>query len=264
MRVRHGTLILPVLCLSCTALRLSEPPGDGAMSRQAGKAAATGEALPATERRAMPGETVLPQAPLNRLRLAATCLDEGKIEEACNHLAHFVSDHPQQTLVRSRYAELLVRQRRFGEARAQFERVLADSADDGPTPTRTLVHCHRRLMELASVRDDPRAEHLHRGIGLYLLARERERIPGSDEELPAESLLCKAAAELMQAQGQNATEAQPAWYLYRVWVQLGQHQAAQRSLRAASEAAPFAYLTPAEQRGLYAAEQRFRSESERR
>jgi tetratricopeptide (TPR) repeat protein len=261
MPVRHGWLLVPILCLSCTALRLPESVGGAAGSGRNGQAAqdtaAPPESVPAARE-----ATWLP-APANPLRLAATCLDEGKLGEASGHLARYLDDHPDQALIRSRYADLLARLRRLPEARAQYERAVADSPEEGPAAVRILVHCHRRLMEIAAAHDDDYGEHLHRGIGLYLLARQREQIGGTDDELPAESLLCKAAAELTLAQLQRTAEARPAWYLYRVWVQLGQHQAAQRSLRDTLDAFPFTSLTPAEQRGLYAVQQQQRTESER-
>ena len=46
------------------------------------------------------------------------------------------------------------------------------------------------------------------------------------------------------------SEARPYWYLHNVWARFAQQQSAQRWLRAAQAAAPFTYLTGAEQRQL--------------
>ena len=64
--------------------------------------------------------------------------------------------------------------------------------------------------------------------------------------MSAESLLCKAAGELILARRERPDEARPCWYLFEVWSQLAQRQPAARWLRAAEDAAPFSYLTPAE------------------
>ena len=81
------------------------------------------------------------------------------------------------------YAELLLRLRAAArEARDQFERFVADVQDDAALADEHLVHCHSRLMEIAEGEEDEYAEHLHRGIGLYLLARQRAALaePGGE------------------------------------------------------------------------------------
>jgi len=71
--------------------------------------------------------------------------------------------------------------------------------------------------------------------------------------LPAESLLCRAAAELKQAQALRPHAARPWWYLHITWRQLGQRDPACRSLWQASQRDPLSDLTPAEQRDLHLA-----------
>ena len=71
-----------------------------------------------------------------------------------------------------------------------------------------------------------------------------------NEGLSTEALLCKAAAELGLARMKRPSEARPCWYLHEVWSRLAQQHPAARWLRAAEAAAPFSYLTPAEQRDL--------------
>ncbi|HVS38690.1 MAG TPA: hypothetical protein VMS17_24250, partial [Gemmataceae bacterium] len=92
--------------------------------------------------------------------------------------------------------------------------------------------------------------HLHRGIGLYLLARQQAALPEDECGYPPESLLCKAAGELILASRERPDEARPCWYLFAVWSQLAQRQPAARWLRQAEAGSPFSYLTPAERRGL--------------
>jgi tetratricopeptide (TPR) repeat protein len=194
-----------------------------------------------------------PSAARNHLSLAAAYLEKGDEVTACSHLGLFLQAHPEHLTVRTQYGELLSRLHRPAEARAQFERFIADAQDQSEAVGRYLLHCHTRLMELAEDEDNEYDEHLNRGIGLLLLARQRLALPDPDGELSAEGLLCKAAGELTLARLERPDEARPCWYLYQVWSQLGQCQPAQRCLRQAETAAPFSYLTPAEQGHLQVA-----------
>ena len=53
--------------------------------------------------------------------------------------------------------------------------------------------------------------HLHRGIGMYVLARRRAELDDPADELSTEALLCKAAAELAGARALRPAEARPSW-----------------------------------------------------
>ncbi|HKB40165.1 MAG TPA: hypothetical protein VKD72_27285 [Gemmataceae bacterium] len=184
----------------------------------------------------------------NYLGLAAAWLDKGDDDRACLHLMLYVAAHPEHLSVRAQYAELLHRLRRLKQARLEFERFIADIQQDEELAEEHLVHCHSRLMEIAESEEDEYDAHLHRGIGLYLLGRQQARQPRG--ELPAEGMLCRAAAELTLARRERPDEARPLWYLHEVWASLAQSQPAARSLRAAASVAPFSYLTPTEQRDL--------------
>jgi tetratricopeptide (TPR) repeat protein len=185
------------------------------------------------------------------LSLAAAYVQQGDEAKAVGHLAEYVVAFPEHHVVRLHYAELLLRRHRTRESRDQFERFVADAQDDATLADKYLVHCHSRLMEIAEADGDAYAEHLHRGIGLYLLACERAGLPDpEDGELSVESVLCKAAGELTMAHLARHDEARPCWYLYQVWSHLDQRQPALRHLREAEAVAPFSYLTPAEKRDL--------------
>jgi hypothetical protein len=185
------------------------------------------------------------------LNLAAACIECRDEVGAARHLAEYLAAFPEHHIVRAHYAALLLRLRRPREARAQYERFIADVQDDAVLSAKHLVNCHSRLMEIAEEEGDDYAEHLHRGIGLYLLASERAGLPDPEEgELSVESVLCKAAGELTMAHLARRDEAQPCWYLYAVWSRLDQRQPALRHLREAESVAPFSYLTPAEKREL--------------
>ncbi|MCI0464818.1 MAG: hypothetical protein L0Z62_48455 [Gemmataceae bacterium] len=186
----------------------------------------------------------------NHMSLAAAYLEAGDDRAACDHLAQYVAAHPEHVLVRSHYAELLLRLQRPREAYTQFERFIADAQDEGESLVRQLIHSHTRLMEIAQREGDEYGKHLHRGLGLYWLACERMTLEAPRGELPVEGLLCKAASALEEARQCRRGAARPCWYLYRVWSRLARTEAAQQCLSQAAEAAPFGDLTPAEQRSL--------------
>ena len=154
------------------------------------------------------------------------------------------------------FRSLLLRLHRIQAARAQFERFEADIQDQGEAALSERIQCHSRLVKIAEAVEDDYAEHLHRGIGLYLIALERIVLPEPEGELSTEELLCKAAGELSLARLVRPEEARPCWYLYEVWSHLSQRQPALCRLHQASAAAPFSFLTTAEQRNLLHACQR--------
>jgi hypothetical protein len=185
--------------------------------------------------------------------LAAALLEKGDEKAACPHLAAYVRADPDNLPIRIRYAELLHHLHRSAEATAEFEYVVAEAQDEETPPPDMLLQCHTRLMEIAEAAGDDYGEHLHRGIGVYYLARECAALPSPHQKLNSESLLCQAAGELALAHLERPNEAQPCWYLYVVWTRLDQRRPALRNLCAANVAAPFSSLTSAEQRGLHLA-----------
>jgi tetratricopeptide (TPR) repeat protein len=189
----------------------------------------------------------------NRLSLAAAYLAQGKEERAAEQLKQYLNARPDHFVVRGEYAELLMRLDRLEAAREQFERFEADVQDHETLAQQHLVRCHSRLMDIATRLEDEYAVHLHRGIALYWLARQRAELTDAGDELSSEGLLCQAASEFVLARRARPDEARPCWYLHEVWSQLAQCQPASRWLRAADEAAPFSYLTPSEQRRLHLA-----------
>jgi tetratricopeptide (TPR) repeat protein len=265
MAVQRSWLGFWLLCLGCQAM----PPCEEQQSKasrywQMGQAAMregrTEEAIDCYER-SLAADADLTR---NHLSLAAAYLEENDRDSACAHLASYVHGNPEKLLIRVHYAELLLQLRRLHEARVEFEQLVFNSQKKSGATSPDLIHCHSRLVEIAEASDDVYNEHLHRGIGLYLLARKRSSLPDPDDDLPAESLLCKAAAELTLAQVQEPEEARPLWYLYQVWSRLGQRQPALCRLREANAAAPFTFLTPTEECALHLAWQRYLAEAERR
>jgi tetratricopeptide (TPR) repeat protein len=267
MLLRRVSLWLGVLCLGCHVLPAALQWSDDDLA--AGQLWEQGqEAM----RRGLPDEAIHcyeqslgadPEMVVNHLSLAVAYLEKKDQKEACVHLAIYVDARPDEPGIRARYAELLSRLHRISDARSEFERSIARAQEQGAPAANQLLHCHGRLVQIAEEAEDAYAEHLHRGIGLYQLARKRVTLPDPDGVLPTEGLLCKAAAELTLAQMERPNEARPCWYLYAIWSQLGQRQPALCQLRRAEAAAPFTYLTPVEQRSLESAYQNYRAQLHR-
>jgi tetratricopeptide (TPR) repeat protein len=250
---RHAFL-LGLLALGCQSLLPGEPPAAAPTSAEQ-----LWEQGQAAMKRGDPDEALLlyerslaadPKFARNHLSLAAAYLEKGDEAAACPHLARYVEAFPDQYLIRLHLAELLVRLENRTAACEHFEQCVAGAQDKGELGAAQLIHCHAQLMDLALAEDDVYHEHLHRGIGLLILARRRGEMPDLECDLSVEELLCKAAAELTLAHLDRPEEARPSWYLYETWTSLAQKQPAQRFLNAAREAAPFSYLTGHEKLGL--------------
>jgi len=191
---------------------------------------------------------VEPPTPDDPLTLAADCLERGDLPAAVGHLEAHVREFPDQVIFRAQLADLLARLERLPEAQAHFEAAAACAQDGPPVVQKERVHYHTRLMEIAQERHDEYAEHLHRGVGLYLVAARLVERDGDPAEI--ERLLCKAALALKDAQAKRPEDARAAWYLYKVWSQLDQPRPAAKALRQAAAAAPFSTLTACEARDL--------------
>lgn len=196
----------------------------------------------------------------NYLSLAACYLDKGADQTIASHLKRYLELQPDHHTIRAHYAEVLARLKQYAAAREQLERFVVDIQDEDELAGKHLASSHGKLMQIAREEEDDYAEHLNRGIGLFWLACQTASQPEEEKGQDVESLLCRAAAELSTARLSRPDEARPCWYLYEVWTRLAQSQPAQRSLRAAEAAAPFTYLTPAEQRGLSLAVRQLTSE----
>jgi tetratricopeptide (TPR) repeat protein len=200
----------------------------------------------------------------NYLSLGAAYLAQGQEDKSAEQLRQYLKQQPDHLVVRGQYAELLLRLDRLDEAREQFERFESDIQDHDALARQHLLQCHSRLLEISRRLDDDYGMHLHRGIALYWLARQRDELTDNSDELSSEGLLCQSASEFVMARRARPDEARPCWYLHEVWSQLAQRQPATRWLRAAEETAPFSYLTPAEQRLLHFASRRNAEEGSRK
>lgn len=186
----------------------------------------------------------------NHLSLAAAYLEKGDDRAACEQLGLFLQSQPEHRNARFYHAELLLKLGRHALARSEFERAIRYEQSEREPDVQHLVHCHTRLVEIGELLDVNYLIHLHRGIGMLLLARQRATLDDPDGALPAEALLCKATAELARAQALRPSDARACWYLHLAWRQLAQHAPARRWLAEARRLAPISDLTPSEQRDL--------------
>lgn len=184
------------------------------------------------------------------LAQAAIFLEKGDDLGACFHLGRYLQHHPHHAGARLCFAEILSKLGKWSESRVQFDLVDADSQAAKNPDLNHQIHVHTRLLEIAEAEDDDYGVHLHRGIGLWLLAQSRSKLAEPDGEVSVEGLLCKSAGELTMAQGLKPGEARPSWYLFVVWRKLAQPKQARKWLAQAQEAAPFSTLTAVEQRDL--------------
>lgn len=199
------------------------------------------------ERLATPAPAATPD---DSLSLAASCIERGDTEGAVLHMSKHLKQHPEQIMIRAYLAELLLKLGKLSDSQDQFERFIS-GAQEGEGPARQhLVHSHTRLKEIAQARDDLYGEHLHRGIGMVLLARKLEMIREEPEPGFRERILCKAAQELTQAAKRRPDEPRPHWYLVEVWNKLDQSRSAEKSLKTAKAKSALLPLPPAEQRAL--------------
>lgn len=194
-----------------------------------------------------------PHLTRNYLSLSAVYLDLNQESKACLYLGLYVAAHPDQASVRGHYAELLLRLKHLPEAREQYEQFVARIQAMPEMAQQHLIECHSRLMQIGEQLGSSYEEHLHRGIGLLLLALEEEALPDEEPGKSKESLLCQAAGELTLARRERPDEARPHWYLFEVWTHLVQSHPAQQFLHRARAQAPFSYLSPHERQQLYLA-----------
>jgi predicted Zn-dependent protease len=263
MRLRHLALIL-CFCLGCKSTAKKKADDEGGPELPKVQALRddpeTGvpERLPRAEVvRASYAEITPTPAPAedDALGQAAACVEKGDEAGAAAHLGRHVKAHPEQVMIRAYLAEVLLKLNRLPEAQDQFERFTAEAQERGGPAAKHVLHCHTRLMEIAQRRDDEYGEHLHRGIGMVLLARRLDAAEAKEEATPAfrERLLCRASAELTTAGKLRLDEPRPHWYLREVWSRLEQSRPAERELAKAKALATLMPLPPAEQKELVVA-----------
>lgn len=243
MRFRCVALVLG-LAVGCRGLTTLPVDSDSQPVQQSSKAVSV----------ARHEETPAPStpAPDDPLGLAAACIEKGDQAGAAEQLRKHLQAHPEQIMIRAYLAEQLLRMKKYLEAQHHFDRFISEAQDaEGPARNHVL-HCHTRLMEIAQNRDDLYAEHLHRGIGMVLLARKLDTGIGNAEVEPGfrERLLCKAVAELNRAKKLRPDEPRAYCYLVEVFRKLDQPRSAERASESAKKLAALLPLAPAEMKAL--------------
>jgi hypothetical protein len=179
------------------------------------------------------------------LALAAARLDDRDPDTAALYLQRYLRRHPDATVVRLQLAELYFQQKRFEEARHQFDTALCDCDEMDPLPVRYVLHGHSRLVDLAAQSGDAFDEALHRGIGLVVLAEKRLE-DSSPQEVAPILLYAKARAALHTASRARPTDARPHLHLIPAWLGLHQFANARTALARAQSLALTAPLSPAD------------------
>ena len=180
------------------------------------------------------------------LMKAAECLDRGDENAALPYLQSHVKANPNALMVRAHMAELLFRLGKALEARAQFERFIADAQPTSGQAHKHLVHCHTRLMEIASTTNDDFHENLHRGIGLLLLVKRWDGDAERHEETTSEQTLSKALTALRAAHDDRPTDPRVNLYLAEVYTRLQQPDAAKAARKTAQSGLPDPCVTASE------------------
>lgn len=176
----------------------------------------------------------------DHLTLAADALARDDRPAAATHLTAYVRAHPDQPMFRAQLAELLFRLGRHPDARAEFERFVADADGAGGTVGGHRVHCHTRLMLIGRAAGDRFAERFHRGAGLLLLAAALGDDPA------AEPALCQALDALTEAKGVRPADPRVHVYLGDAYEMTGNRRAAEVARATARNLAGPGDLTPAE------------------
>jgi hypothetical protein len=221
--------LLPLFCISCQAL----------YPRQGGNPPEVVLASFVEDMEIKPVEE-------DCLALAAKHIEEGDQASAVPYMQKHIEKFPDQIMIRAYLAELLVKIKRLPDARSHFETFIADAQQTDSPAKNHLVHCHTRLMEIAQENDDDYSEHLHRGIGLYLLTKQQDLFEEVRDPTLTQQLLVKAIRELDEAKQLRPNEARPYWYLYESWTMLDQPRPAGKALQEAQANCFFSKLTPKE------------------
>ncbi|QEL15448.1 tetratricopeptide repeat protein [Limnoglobus roseus] len=191
---------------------------------------------------------VVPEAgeAVDHLAMAADALAEGEERKATVYLSAHLSDHPDEAMTRAQLAELLFRQQRPVEARAEFEQFVATAQPMTGVPQKHLLHAHTRLMLIAQDEHDAYAEQLHRGIGLLTLVKGWDADATRRDEAAANETLAKAVKALRAARAEKSGDARANLYLVMAYTRMGQPSAA-RAARVCFDAAVPMGLTAWEQ-----------------
>ncbi len=168
--------------------------------------------------------TVTPVEP-DFLALFSECLERDDLHGAARQLEAYVQRHPDQPLFRFQLATLYARCHCPHEARLHYERFARDAESHGQALQTQVITAHIQLLEMAQQRGDRFAELYHRGVGLWLLARQQDNDPNRDAAF-CEEILCKAYRALTEAKELKPNDPWIRTYLAAVQQAMGNRLAA--------------------------------------
>lgn len=263
------SLVLPGLLVLGQTDRTPAPPTRAAIALwQEGQEAMKKGDVPKALSCYQESQRLDPRLARVELSLAAAHLQAENQPRAAEHLRRYLDLEPGHWQIRQQLADLLSRLGHRALARRELELMLtsarAATSSDPKNPTdpeaiNHLVHGHGRLMELAEEEGNLPQYHLHRGLGLFFLAKSipdaaSTQAPAKSAEIGAlpdrQDLLLKSVRELLEAQRLSPSDTRSAWYLSKAWRELGQSNQADHWMQKVGMAHVPGELTPQEEREL--------------
>lgn len=224
--------------LATSSMLLLEPPAlvetsDNDNSQESASSTRPGNLTPTPSRQAQPTDKSTQHDPapsaapgLSRsksmamartLLLQATArLEHNDLTGAAVILQRYVQAFPDAAMIRLQLGELCFKLDRTEESQHQFLAAL-DNVLDPALPLHCRLHAHSRLVDIASLQKDEFNEHLHRGIGLALLAERRMQESTSTAGATVQELQGKSRTALMKAKRLAPLDARPSLYLAGLW-----------------------------------------------
>ncbi len=167
-------------------------------------------------------------------------------DRATRYLQNYLDIYPDAALIRLQVAELCFRRAALEESRKHFRRALGEVTDP-PLPVHCRLHAHSRLMEIAAEQGKRFDEELQRGMGLTVLAENRQQESPDKPGTSAQELYGKARLALERAALLSPGDAQPPLYLVTVWQGMQQTRNAHLAFDQARRLALGSSLSPYDQ-----------------
>jgi thioredoxin-like negative regulator of GroEL len=245
--MRQAWLTLVLVCVGCQSFT-ERPPARLPPPAQ----------LPVND---LPTPQPLAEMEQKAIKQAKELADHKQENEACALLADFVGKYPDRCEAHLVYGSLLLQTKQIEAARGEFEEFLKRCKDTRPERIRMLIQAHEGLADIAKGSSDVYGEHLHRGIGLYLMTLNHNGYKVGETVFPNARLLDEALKALNKAHEMRPDEARPCWYIHRVYLAMNQMEQAEEFLKLTDQRAANTRLTPLERHALDLAVRSMRAEN---